>query len=301
MRKPNLAPGGRRRPIVRATAALLGALLVFGSLAPPLALAKHEHDTEGEGTSAPGALPGLEIGIGNQPAGEETSLSEEAVGPEESEVEEEIPAPEVEEAEPPVGVEGTPPTPAVEPPPPSPEPEAVVPVEEAQAPVTEPAPPPPAEAPSYGPEASPPTYETAPSTPSVTGETVVRNEAISGPTPPAPAQAKEGKHTHTADSHGVVAEPEPAPEVPVAPEPAPSSPALLPAAPVDRAGSIAGKKSHLVAAGECLWTIAESYLPPGASNTEIAAEVHRLWRLNAGRIGTGDPDALPIGVKLRLG
>jgi hypothetical protein len=301
MRKPTRASGSRRTRTIRSTAALLGALLAFGSLAPPLALAKHEHDTEGEGTSAPGALPGLEIGVGQDPAGEETTLSEESLGPEESEAEEEVPAPEVEEAVPPVGVEGTPPPPAVEPPPPSPEPKAVVPVEEAPAPGTEPAPPPPAEAPSYGPEASPPTYETEPSTPSATGEAVVQNETITGPIPSAPKQAKEGRNAHNSDSHGVVAEPEPAPEVPVTPEPAPSSPALLPAAPVDRAGSIAGKKSHLVAAGECLWTIAESYLPPGASNTEIATEVHRLWRLNAERIGTGDPDALPIGVKLRLG
>ena len=97
-----------------------------------------------------------------------------------------------------------------------------------------------------------------------------------------------------------MAEPEPAPSAPLTPEPTPAPPAVVPPTVPDRAGSLAGKKVHPVAAGECLWVIAAGYLPPGASNSEIAAEVHRLWRLNAARIGTGDPDLLPVGVKLRL-
>lgn len=38
----------------------------------------------------------------------------------------------------------------------------------------------------------------------------------------------------------------------------------------------------------------------GAGNAKIAQEVQRLWRLNASRIGTGDPDLLPVGIVLRL-
>ncbi len=294
MRKPTFATGARRTRTIRSTAALIGALLVFGSLAPPLALAEHESDTEGEGTSSPGSLPGLEIGVGHELGGDETALSEESVGPEESEIEEEAPAPEVEETEL-EGVEITP-TPAAETPP-SPEAEVVVPVEEVPPPVTEP---PPVEAPSYGVEASPPTYEPAPSSPSPIGEAVVQNETIIGPTPHPPTLAKKSTHPTASASPEVLAVPEPAPAVPAAPEPSSSPPAVIPAAAPDRAGSLAGRKTHLVAAGECLWTIAAAYLPPGASNSEIAAVVNRLWRLNAGRIGTGDPDSLPVGVKLRL-
>jgi hypothetical protein len=129
----------------------------------------------------------------------------------------------------------------------------------------------------------------------------VRNEAIV-----APATASPDKHPAKHSSSGPAATapesstaaPEPAP---VEPEPQPAPTAAAPAAspPVKR-GGLAGKKSHTVAAGECLWTIAEGYLPPRASNAEIVAEVHRLWVLNAGRIGTGDPDVLLIGTVLRL-
>lgn len=297
MRKPTLAPGARQTRTIRSIAALLGILLVFGSLAPPLALAKHESDTEGEGTSAPGALPGLEVGIGHEPGGEETVLSEESVGSGESEVEEEVPESEFEEPAP-ESLEGTPP-PAPEAPR-SPEPEVVIPVEDAPAPVTEPVPPP--EAPSYGTEPSPPSYEPSPSTSSPASESVVENETITGPTsqPPVPPEKRSSQPITSAPPQ-IVADPEPAPEVPVAPAPSPSPPAVIPAGAADRPGSLVGRNGHLVAAGECLWTIAAAYLPPGASNSEIAAEVHRLWSLNAERIGTGDPDMLPVGVRLRLG
>jgi hypothetical protein len=32
----------------------------------------------------------------------------------------------------------------------------------------------------------------------------------------------------------------------------------------------------------------------------VAREVNRLWDLNRGRIGTGDPDLLPTGTRLEL-
>jgi hypothetical protein len=53
--------------------------------------------------------------------------------------------------------------------------------------------------------------------------------------------------------------------------------------------------------GESLWSIATALLPSGAGNVEIVAKVHRLWRLNAARIGTGDPNLILVGTRLRLG
>jgi hypothetical protein len=41
-------------------------------------------------------------------------------------------------------------------------------------------------------------------------------------------------------------------------------------------------------------------LPPGGTDAEIAAEVSRLWYLNAPRIGTGDPNLILVGTVLRL-
>jgi hypothetical protein len=55
-----------------------------------------------------------------------------------------------------------------------------------------------------------------------------------------------------------------------------------------------------VQAGESLWSIAADLLGPGGSTGAVVLQVHRLWELNKERIGTGDPDVLPVGVKLRL-
>jgi hypothetical protein len=57
---------------------------------------------------------------------------------------------------------------------------------------------------------------------------------------------------------------------------------------------------HLVLPGESLWSIASAILDADASPAAIALEVRRLWRLNEARIGTGDPNLLRIGVRLRL-
>jgi hypothetical protein len=290
------APSGRRTRTIRSTAALLGLLLVFGSLAPPLALAKRESDTEGEGTSSPGALPGLEIGIGHEPSGEETTLTEVPVGPEESEAEEEVTAPEIETTESGSGEQVM--APAAEGAPP-PEAEVAVPVEVTPTPTTEPAvPPPPIEPPAYGVEPAPPAYEPSPSSAAPSGEAVVENEPIAAPMlePASPGEKAAGRAPEVAP------ESVPTPVVPVVPTPAPSSPAaaVIPVAAPEPAGSLAGKRTHQVAAGECLWDIAAAYLSSGASNAEIAAEVHRLWRMNAMRIGTGDPDLVMVGTTLRL-
>ncbi len=57
---------------------------------------------------------------------------------------------------------------------------------------------------------------------------------------------------------------------------------------------------HLVRSGESLWSIAGGQLRDGATDEEIAAQVKRIWAVNADRIGTGDPDVLPTGTVLRL-
>jgi nucleoid-associated protein YgaU len=57
---------------------------------------------------------------------------------------------------------------------------------------------------------------------------------------------------------------------------------------------------HVVAPGDSLWAIAKRLLGREASAAQIAREVARLWSLNEDRIGTGDPDMLMVGTKLRL-
>jgi hypothetical protein len=55
-----------------------------------------------------------------------------------------------------------------------------------------------------------------------------------------------------------------------------------------------------VRANESLWSIARDLLGEKASAARIAREVNRLWELNRGRIGTGDPDLLIAGTRLRV-
>jgi hypothetical protein len=80
--------------------------------------------------------------------------------------------------------------------------------------------------------------------------------------------------------------------VQTAAEPAP----VAASAPLD----LKGRRFHVVQRGESLWAIASARLDQQASAGAVAREVRRLWRLNRARIGTGDPDVLPVGVRLRL-
>jgi Tfp pilus assembly protein FimV len=75
-----------------------------------------------------------------------------------------------------------------------------------------------------------------------------------------------------------------------------------PAAVVARRGTPArpGDRVHVVFEGESLWSVAEDVLGPGATVTEVARAVNRLWAHNRERIGTGDRDLLPIGTRLEL-
>jgi Tfp pilus assembly protein FimV len=69
---------------------------------------------------------------------------------------------------------------------------------------------------------------------------------------------------------------------------------------VDRAGTLRGHRAYKVVPGDCLWSIAAAVLPAGESNAEIEVEVARLWRINASRIGTGDPNLILVGTDLAL-
>jgi hypothetical protein len=111
-----------------------------------------------------------------------------------------------------------------------------------------------------------------------------------------------------------VAAPAPAPEpppaaqaVPVAEPTAASQTAPAPAVPVsaqvassDKGGAARGARFHTVRPGESLWSIAADLLGDRATVPRIAREVNRLWELNDERIGTGRPDLLFAGTRLRL-
>jgi nucleoid-associated protein YgaU len=64
--------------------------------------------------------------------------------------------------------------------------------------------------------------------------------------------------------------------------------------------SSAGVSTHVVQPGQSLWAIARNVFGTTVSNARIATEVDRIWQLNANRMGTGDPDLIFAGFKLRL-
>lgn len=269
----------RRSRVTRSLAAVLGMVLIFGSLAPPFALA--EGDREGVGAAPPGPI----LGQGPEPGSEETSLEEVPIAPGEEVIEEIVPsAPEeIELAPPPV-----PPPAAVTEPPPVTQEVAPPPVTSEPAPATEPGP-------VYGTEEPEPIYEPPP-----TDAAPVENETIVAPSGSAAIPSGQSKRggPNPAAAHQSVPPPaeEPAPVPVQPPEPAVS------VAPFsgDRAGSLAGHTSYKVVEGDCLWAIAEGVLPAGATIAEIEAEVARLWKLNASRIGTGDPNLILVGTILRI-
>ena len=266
-------PGAHRSAGRRALALALCAMLALGGISPGAAFAA-DADSEGEGGAPPGTVPEVEEAPEFEPGGEETALEElPELAPEEeaggAEDEGEGPPvevePEVEAELPPVGEEVT---------------GAVAGATgevESQPPLE-------------GTSAEGPTYEAAPPP----SGAAVENQALSAPqAPPAPEHTRR-----VAQTTSQAPPPAPAPEAP-APIAPPS--AATPAEPEVPSRHLAGQQFHIVQAGECLWSIAEAILPDGASNGAIANEVHSLWRLNANRIGTGDPNVLMAGTRLRLG
>lgn len=80
------------------------------------------------------------------------------------------------------------------------------------------------------------------------------------------------------------------------PQDKPSKPQAKPDAD-RRSGSSA---SYMVRRGDSLWSIAERGLPAGAGVSTVSRRVQRLWRANKARIGTGDPNVILAGTRLRL-
>jgi hypothetical protein len=254
----------------RILAVALSATLALGTVSPAAALAS-ETDSEGEGTAPPGAVEG--------PAGGEETALEAVPGSVAGGDEESGEGPPV-EAEPQQESE-LPAVPAAE--------EVAGATTEA---LPEVAQPPTAEAP-IAPESGP-AYEPAPPPPS---SQPVENQPLSAPT--STASEPEASPAPQAEQRAPGPSPSPEPAAPSGEEPSPPQP---PAVPVERQTlrSLSSQDFHTVRSGECLWSIAAALLPAGAGNAEIAAEVKRLWRLNASRIGTGDPNLLMVGTKLRL-
>lgn len=170
---------------------------------------------------------------------------------------------------------------------------------------------PPAGAPGSG----PPTQTPAATDPTqvngvVPGASVPALPLVSRPTPgttqPAKPPKPDKRHAPGgAESPGARDE-TPGPPAPVA---APAPPAASQnakasgTAQVDAEGpSTAASTSgmHVVQRGESLWSIAKGLAGPEATNAEIASLVNRLWELNANSIGTGNPDLIAVGQKLRL-
>jgi len=270
------SPAANRSMGRRALALALCAMLALGGISPGAAFAA-EADSEGEGGAAPGTAPEVEEAPEFEPGGEETALEElPELAPEEeaggAEDEGEGPPvevePEVEAELPPVGEEVTGAVTGAAG-------EAVTPSGSKE-----------------GTNAEGPTYESAPPATTAT----VENQALSAPeSAPAPRHSKQPQRTEQATTE--LPPPAPAPEQPQPPAPQPA------ATPIEQgaaAHSLAGRRFHVVRAGESLWSIAKAMLPGGASNAAIAREVRRLWRLNARRIGTGDPGLIYAGTELRL-
>lgn len=65
-------------------------------------------------------------------------------------------------------------------------------------------------------------------------------------------------------------------------------------------GRLGGPKTLTVRRGDSLWSIARGRLAGDAPQARINAEVRRLWDMNQGRIGTGDPNLILPGQTLRI-
>jgi hypothetical protein len=156
-------------------------------------------------------------------------------------------------------------------------------------------------------EANPPVAPTPPVTPPL--EADVQAESPDSTATPAPHRTEDddkGDHrTNGPSARERHTAPAPAPP---ATTPAPASTPALSATAQPEPAPIAVPVSPspgtarflVVQPGESLWSIAADLLRPGASAAAIVSELQRLWDLNEARIGTGEPDLLPVGVKLRL-
>jgi len=235
-----------------------------------------EADSEGEGTAPP-----IEVPVGPpdfDPGGEETGLEEEAPASEGEEESSAVVEPEVEvevETSTPESVAGA-------------GAEKELPAE-AQSPPVLGATDPPAEA--------QPSPTDQPESPVAEPPGTVANQPIT-----ASQQMRVNPDHGTATAPASTASEEAAEpsEAPVEEHATTPSPLPVAATPPNAGGSLVGRNTYVVQAGDCLWHIAARLLPAGASTEDIAGEVAKLWRLNAARIGTGDPNLIYAGIELRL-
>ena len=68
----------------------------------------------------------------------------------------------------------------------------------------------------------------------------------------------------------------------------------------ERAFRRLGGSTRVVQPGQSLWAIAQGLFGGPASIAQVAFKVDRLWQLNADRIGSGNPDLIFPGLRLRL-
>jgi LysM domain len=124
----------------------------------------------------------------------------------------------------------------------------------------------------------------------------VRDDAPEAAAPPAPPPQPVVAEPVTAAEPAPAHDPAPA----AAPEPAaePTTVRVVARSSGNRAAP--GDRVHVVRPGESLWSIAADVLGERASVASLAREVNRLWELNDDRIGTGNPDLLFAGTRLRL-
>jgi hypothetical protein len=299
----------------RAKAALASGVLALSAVGPPVAVAQ-EPDQQLEGGSGAGQPEGgAETGSGAVVApGSDSNAG--TVPPTEV-----VPpaAPDLDPLTPPDADEGS-------------VLQDVVPIETdpIEAPSTHPASPPRLDedgAPEAGPDLPPPAPEPGVAEPdsSVEGPELgpvepEGSETLDSSEPSAPAEHPDGKprpeqpegakpradaqppsESPSAPQPSTVQTPTAAEPVEAAPPDAPvqTAPASDPVSPPPPASTLGGR-FLVVQPGDSLWAIAKRLLDPNASPAEIARKVNRLWELNRERIGTGRPDLLLVGTKLRL-
>lgn len=294
-RRDRLAGFLPAEPVVsrRAQAAIAAGVLAVSSGAPTMAVAV-EPDQQQEGTATPEDTPGNAAqGPDFDPGGESTDLAEEA--PPVPEIQ--APADPDDEAAGPLEQEPTTDTSQ----PLNDNPDSVPTDGESQPPAppqpAEPTPTPPSEDPA------PPAADPAPtSTPTPTAEPDAapaedgrRARSERRTTRRQPRHTQAGELLRTVVPRPVA--PAPAPARPTTPTPA-RPPQAVQAADSENAG--VDVQSHVVREGESLWSIAGDLLGSSASAAEIAREVDRLWRLNAERIATGEPDLIMPGTRLQI-
>jgi hypothetical protein len=59
-------------------------------------------------------------------------------------------------------------------------------------------------------------------------------------------------------------------------------------------------RTMVIRPGDSLWAIAQRIVGPRASATAVESKLVAIWNLNASRIGTGDPNLIFPGTRLRL-